>query len=269
MTKPKILFVYDHKYPKFWMDGLWAALNVLEEDFEVERMNLSTNVFSQGPRLVPDFILGWGAFGSSVDKYLQDWKVKGKKALCIAGNAIPPSGEDNYNVLFYETEWYGPQIANHPNTVRAFGVNTDIYSPSPLPTPIVWDYIGVGAFANWKRWEKMVAKPGTKLVIGEYQEDNEEESLEIVRNLVSNGVMVSNMINPFELAQLYSYSRTLYQPADLIGGGERSVLEAKACGLSVEIEPDNPKLQELLDMKEVPDHITYAKQLKKGIMSVI
>ncbi len=164
---------------------------------------------------------------------------------------------------------YGPKNNNHPNAVRAFGVNTDIYFPSPMPTPIVWDYISVGAFANWKRQVRMIDKPGTKLVIGEYQDDNEEESIAIVRDLVSNGVMVSNMINPFELAQLYSYSRTLYQPADLIGGGERSILEARACGLSIEIDKDNPKLQELVDMEDIPDHKTYAAQLKKGIMSVL
>ena len=90
----------------------------------------------------------------------------------------------------------------------------------------------------------MAGKQGNKLVVGEYQLNNEQESLNIVRHLVSNGVMVSGMINPYDLANLYHYSRTLYMPSDIYGGGERAVLEARSCGLQVEIEQDNDKLKE-------------------------
>ena len=115
----------------------------------------------------------------------------------------------------------------------------------------------------------MKKKKGRKLVIGEYQQDNENESLSIVRLLVKNGVMVSPAINPFDLVNYYRWSRKAYIPADINGGGERAILEARACGLEVEIEGDNPKLDELLHIIPIPTEIDYYKALKKGIMSVL
>lgn len=269
MKKPKVLFVYDHPKPEWWMDGLSRALDVLEEDFELERINLHDRTEVQVVDMMHcDFVLGWGAFGSHADMVINVPSTV-KKGLCIAGNATPPEGANNYDVLFYETKWYRPQISFHPNIVHAFGVNTDIYSPTDLPVPIVWDHIGVGALANWKRWEKMIDKPGTKLVIGEYQDNNESESLEIARKLIRGGVMVSAPVNPFDLSNFYSWSRNCYIPADIQGGGERAILEARACGLQVEVEEDNPKLQEVAQWDPLPDHNWYAAQLKKGIMSCL
>lgn len=267
MNKPKLLFVYDHKYPNRWMDGLWAALNVLEKDFEVSKRNLQENFPDVAVGF--DFILGWGGFNSSVDNFLQN-AITGnaKKGLCIAGNAFPPTGANNYDVLFYETKWYRPQISFHKNIVQAFGINSDIYNKPDLPFPIIFDYIGVGALADWKHWEKMEEKKGLRLVVGEYQEGNPEESGRIANHLLQNGVMVSPLVHPYDLANFYHWSRKCYIPADINGGGERAVWEARACGLEVEIEDANPKLNELLS-NEVKDHHWYAEQLKKGILSVI
>lgn len=152
------------------------------------------------------------------------------------------------------------------------GTNTDIFSPPGIPVPIVWDYIGVGAFASWKRWEKFADKQGRRLVVGEYQTQDmtsSEESLYIANSLLRVGVMVSPMVNPYDLANLYSWSRTLYIPADLNGGGERAILEARSVGLNVEIEDDNEKLLEVVNWNPIPDHFWYAKQLKDGILSTL
>lgn len=268
MNKPKLLFVYDMKDDSKWMDGLWAALGLLEEDFEIDRFNLQTSNTDDFPN-EHDFTLGWGGFGSGVDIALS--RVPGiKKGLCIGGNTNPAKGMEVYDVLFYETKWVRDflNLHLHPNIVHAFGVNTDIYNEIDITVPIVWDYIGVGSLAAWKRWSKMSDKRGTKLVIGEYQLGNEPESLGIAQDLLKAGVMVSNMVSPFDLANFYHWSRTLYMPSDIYGGGERAVLEARACGLNVEIEDDNPKLKELLE-SPIYDHHYYAEQLKKGIMSVL
>lgn len=273
MNKSKLLFVYDMPEwkEKFWMDGLWAALNLLEEDFEIEKINLIKANGELSFHVDTKFILGWGGFNSRVDHSIRHLTTKTStwsKGLCIGGNAFPPTGADNYDVLFYETKWYRPQISFHKNIVHAFGVNTDIYNQPDIPFPIVWDYIGVGAFADWKRWPKMLDKKGNRLVVGEFQENNPVESGWIADKLLRNGVMVSNMVHPFDLANLYHWSRTLYTPADINGGGERAIMEAKSCGLIVEIEEDNPKLKEVLE-GPVLSHFDYAKALKKGIMSVI
>lgn len=270
MNKPKLLFVYDLKNEHQWADGLWAALNLLSADFEITRYNFSDRERTHEASGSYDLMLGWGGFGSRADTYLQaNHSGNGQKiGLCIGGNAFPPTGADNYDILFYETKWYRPQIAFHKNIVHAFGTNTDLYAPSPVPTPILWDYIGVGSLSDWKRWERMTAKTGSRLVIGEYQEDNEQESLRIASDLLRNGVMVSPLLDPFTYAQLLHCARTLYIPASVVGGGERAILEARASGLSVEVEDDNPKLHELLECP-IYDQVYYYQQLKKGIMSVL
>lgn len=267
---PRLLFVYYMPDESFWMDGLYMALLDLEEHYTISRLNLAKD--TQLPEDESyDFVLGWGAFNSPVDTFLQLLRGKSsdfKMGLCIAGNSFPPTGALLYDVLFYETKWYRPQIDFHPNIIHAFGVNTDIFSKVDFPTPVVWDYIGVGSLSSWKRWEKMATKRGNRLVVGEFQTSNVPESSSIAISLLQNHIQVSNMVHPFDLAMLYSWARTLYVPADIYGGGERSVWEAKACGLDVEVEDDNPKLQELV-AAEVRDHHHYASQLQKGIQKCI
>lgn len=269
-SKPKLLFVYDHPTPSRWMDGLWAALKLLEKDFDITWFNLAEKeTFVPGDRQY-DFTLGWGGFRSRVDwnlkKHLKN--TANKRGLCIAGNAFAPEDTNNYDVLFYETKWYRPQIEFHPNIIQAFGINTDIFAPIDIATPVVWDYLGVGALADWKRWELMSNKSGNRLVVGEYQLGNEQESGRIAKELIKAGVMVSGMVHPFDLANLYHWSRKLYIPASVNGGGERAILEARSCGLEVEIEPDNPKLAELLTCP-ISTHFEYAEKLRKGILSCL
>lgn len=264
--KPKVLFVYDHKYPHLWRDGLWAALELLKNDFTVVKLNLQHKENQPDPIAAFDFILGWGAFNSPVELALRELKTKfpsKKIGLCIAGNAFPPENTAVYDVLFYETPWYEQQISSHPHIIHAFGVNTDIYNPWP-EAPIIWDYLSVGAFAYWKRHENIISKSGTKMVIGEIQKDNWTESFDIISNLLLASVGVSDMVYPSKLRNLYNCAGTVLISADLNGGGERSLLEARACGKKVEIMDDNPKLKSLLD-GPIYDHKYYAYQLGRGI----
>lgn len=267
--KKKILFVYEHKFPKMWMDGLSMALDVLEKDFNITRLNLGME--EETEELEFDFILGWGAFGSPADSYIQAMADSGDetpKGLCLAGNVAPAPPFSCYKVIFHETDWvkdhYLGMIDPKIELVKAFGINNELFGPLETPAPLVWDYIGVGAMADWKRWPKMINKSGNRLVIGEYQTGNEQESLKIVRDLVMGGVTVSNMVTPFDLANYYHWSRICYMPADVYGGGERVVLEARSCGLEVEIESDNKKLAELLNCP-IPSYLDYAKSLRDGI----
>lgn len=261
-SKPKLLFVYDHQYPHLWKDGLWAALQLLEKDFEITYYNLheSSTAYPEDY----DFVLGWGAFGSSVDAKLVSWLGKAKTGLCIGGNAIPPHSQ--FDVLFYETKWYRPQIDFHPNIVHAFGVNTDIYKPQNLEK--VWDYITVGSFSLWKRQEKLLEKQGQRLAIGEFQKGNVYESGNIVLDLLTDRVMISDMVEPEVLSKYYNQSKKCFIPAEINGGGERAVLEARACGIPVAVLEDNPKLQELVT-SPIYDHHYYAEQLKKGVSSCL
>ena len=58
-----------------------------------------------------------------------------------------------------------------------------------------------------------------------------------------------------------------YVPCTLHGGGDRCVLEARACGIDVKIENDNEKLKELTECK-IFSHIDYAEMIENGIKKV-
>ena len=68
-------------------------------------------------------------------------------------------------MLFYETEWYRPQIASHPRIVHAFGINTDIMHHSALEDNMeqrVWNWTFVGQAVGYKRPWKMLDKKGMR-----------------------------------------------------------------------------------------------------------
>lgn len=277
MNKPKILFVYDHKYPELWKDGLWAALKLLENDFDIVRLNLEVSKDASKKHLFYKdefvFALGWGAFGGPVDKFLQDSQIK-KKGLCLAGYANPPRGKIlDYKIIFCETEWTKNWIHkndihfNGASLLHAFGVNTDIYYDN-VTSSVIWDYLSVGSFSLWKRQTLILNKKGNRMVIGEIQKENYAESFDIISNLLLGGVAVSDMVKPETLAEIYNVSKSVYIPADIMGGGERAVLEARACGVDVEIEGDNPKLKELLTCP-IWDEYYYSEQIKKGILECL
>ena len=71
-----------------------------------------------------------------------------------------------------------------------------------------------------------------------------------------------------KLAEYYNKSKLCYVPCKLHGGGERAVLEARACNIPVKIENDNIKLKELLD-SEIYSSEYYANQIDHGIKNFI
>lgn len=288
MNKPKLLFVYDHKYPDKWRDGLWAALKLLEQDFDITWLNLQESKDAGKKHSWYSnefvFVLGWGAFNSPVEYFLRSSEIK-KKGLCLAGYAVPsPDVVFDYDVLFYETEWSKKwlettgiigQFPQKTKFIHAFGINSKIYNLGKHLNygayfdEILWDYLSVGSFSNWKRQRLILNKRGDRMVIGEIQKENYAESFDIIMDLLIGGVAVSDMVDPETLASFYRVTSTVYIPAELIGGGERAVLEARACGvLEVEVEEDNPKLQELLT-SPIWNEKYYAEQLKKGMMECL
>ena len=70
-----------------------------------------------------------------------------------------------------------------------------------------------------------------------------------------------------DMMALVASSSNVLVPDDWRGGGERAVLEARACGVTVLVAEDNPKLQSL---REGPLYTTlyYAGQLELGLLQV-
>lgn len=259
----KLLFIYDLENEELWKDGLWAAIELLKKDFKVEKWNIAKPAPNKDLSDV-DFVLGWGAFGSPVDKVLKNFPMQ--KGLCLGGYS-PLQENVEYSIIFYETEWskkWLEQFCDVPMK-HAFGTNTDIYKKMNIADENkLWDYLTVGSFSLWKRQENLTLKEGHKMAVGQIQRSNLSESIDIIGNLLLGHCGVSDMVSPEELAKMYNLSRKVYIPAEVMGGGERAVLEARACGIPVEVEKDNPKLQELLT-SPIWDQYYYASQLKGGI----
>lgn len=272
MEKKKLLFVYDIPDEDYWKDGLYAAVELLKNDFDLFKYNLRDPHIDRDLPSWPDFVLGWGGFKSPVDDYVSKFDTREHitKGLCLGGYAGYQG--QKYDIIFYETEWTNTWLKEQEyqgKTMHAFGVNTDIFKPVEISIEAkIWDYLTVGAFSSWKRQDLLLVKQGLKLAVGEIQKNNLSESIDIIGNLLFGGCMVSDMVKPGMLAMIYNMSNTIYVPANLVGGGERAVLEARACGRKVEVESDNPKLQELLT-SPIWDQKYYAEQLKKGILECI
>jgi len=259
-----VVFFHEHPREELWNDGMAATLRLLAKEVELTVINLYKG---QDTDKTFDFAFGIGGFGSIVDKRLANYK--GRKGLYVAGCvATIPAHVYDYDVLFYENDWvlknYLNGVANSINMIKCFsGVNTEVYKPNGATKVI--DYLGVGALASWKRWEKMKDKKGVRLVIGEYQLNNQAESLAIAKDLLADGIGVLPLQSAETLCEFLNMSKTLYIPASTVGGGERAVCEALACGLDVEVENDNPKLQEYLTWLPLPDQHYCLKQFLKAI----
>lgn len=265
VKKPKVLFIYDVKYTEFWQDGLWRALQLLEEDFDIYRWNIAESTQLDEDVQQFDFVLGWSALEGEISYILR--RFTKPKGLLIGGYTFEPAYIRVFDVLFYETEWYAEkELSHHPNKIHAFGINADIFKPEPAPK--IFDYLTIGAFADWKRQLLICKKEGVRLAVGQVQMNNLSESTTIMSELLINGVGVLSEVSPQVLAKMINASKCVYLPANMEGGSERSVLEARACGVPVEIEDDNEKLKELL-ICPVFDHNYYAKQIKKGILSCL
>ncbi|PWU06097.1 MAG: hypothetical protein C5B43_02340 [Verrucomicrobia bacterium] len=268
----KILFTYDHPRPESLKgDGLWCALDLLEKDFEITRLNLSgKDKWEFDPNF--DFYLGWGGFDSKVDKYMQS--VTDKKGLCLAAQMPVNETAKNYDVIFYETEeirkWL--EVSGLKNLVHAFGINTDIFYersydnfPEDENAHKIWDTISVGSFSPWHRQDLLYDRePG--IAVGRVDSDNIQQSFNYVANLLLKGWTISNEVPQEKLAQLYNMSRKFIATADF--GQERAVLEARACGIEVEVPADNPKLKELLTSL-IWDVKYYSNALKGGILKCL
>ena len=228
-----------------------------------------------------------------VDQFARTILVECKVSisLLVSGSYHPPSIEALffYDLLFYEVFWYESRaLYDHPLVAHAFGIDRRVMTAAgggagggtgaakaANGTVVgegegegegeVWDYIFVGAFGDHKGHKRptlLAKKSGKRLAIG--KNSGSEEAVEAVAELEAAGVVVREQVPYGELAALLRRAGTVYVPDDFLGGGERAVLEARSLGVRVEVESDNPKLQELI-ASPIYDHAYYAAQLDYGM----
>lgn len=222
-----------------------------------------------------------------VDTFVRDhlWRKDGSscpvtRSLQIAGS-YPPSAKRFYDLLYYETHWYDRTFLDgfHPRRVHAFGVDVEVMRRrcnDEVNTTTLWDWLFVGAFADhagFKRPERLALKEGRRLAIGKLRANGDagdgprvsDAAQPVVAYLEAAGVVVQDPVPWDDLARVFASAANLLVPDDWRGGGERAVLEARACGLlTVHVEPDNPKLAEL-NSGPLYSPLYYATQLEAGL----
>lgn len=254
-------------------DGFTAAMELVADRHEVRWLNVHpyNDDHRQQEALIADcdFVLvrsDWGWLPArAADRALRGSALP--VGLLIAGSTLPPPLVEmlRYDVLFFETPWYAQFVTGHPFAVQAFGVDTRFMVDHGRPAPErTYDWVMVGRLASFKRPERLLTKTGRRLAIGDFSVSRPE----IEGRLRADGVELVDQQTYAELAELYNDTKGVFVPCELQGGGERAVLEGRACGCVIEIADDNPKLASLLD-SPIWSHEDYAERLLDAVEQVV
>lgn len=247
-------------------DGFTAAMDVIAQDHQVEWRNVhpaNDDAAAQARDLTDaDFVLVRSDWGWYPDRVAARALSSGRVpcGLIIAGSHRPPSVRQalRYDVVFYETPWYRQFVDDRLNAVEAFGVDGRVMFDQGLERDIDW--IMVGRLAGFKRPLRLLEKSGVRVAVGDFASGPQA----VKRQLIEAGVDLVDHVDQAALAALYNRSKRVLVPCELQGGGERAVIEGRACGCAVEVASDNPKLASLLDAP-VRDHHDYADLLLQAI----
>ncbi len=262
------------KKDQSWNDGFVAALRLLQRwGHLVTWLNTDAADSSAAFKAAAPgagVILAKSNWGWKVDRFLRSHAgVAGpasRRAIMVSGisSHIGYRRGRFYDVVFFQTNWYKPRLSPRLLAVHAYGINTDeMYPPVARVTP-EWDWLYVGALTRQRRADRLLGKEGRRLAIGELGRSDPS----LVAALERDGVVVQDFVPYPELREIYWRARRLYVPAALDGGGERQVMEAMACGLPVALEPDNPKLREVVENAGYWTESYYARQLELGLSLV-
>lgn len=247
-----------------WSDGFTKAIELLYESIEYfEWINIAEREPNREELEKFDLVLVKSNWNWIPDLFARK-VMKGanvKRGLLISGVAPPPNPfvQLFYDVVYYETFWYKKQLEWHPMAIHAFGIDKSKMYPENVVKK--YDLLSIGSFVAHKRLEKMIGKIGKRAVIGD---DVFEASSEIKKSLQDDGVTTLGFQNQDVLRKVINESKKVYVPSIVKGGGERALLEARSCGVAVEIERDNPKLKELIS-SPIWNEEYYACQLLYGI----
>lgn len=244
----KIAFVwqgFDGRYGK-WRDGLYAAMQIIEKQHEVKYFDfpLSDNGIHD---FKPDVVLYWEAPCTYAGKdRLNYWEVQGlpyKKALLFAGGPLKDEYLEGFDLFFVESKINEEEFeALGKPWKRAFGVNTAIFKPERQPK--VFDGVFQATCASWKRpWIGAEALGNKYAVMGRFQP---EDPIGFIRVRDAGG-MVLPELSAEAVCSMLNASHTAINTSEYWGGGQRSTLEALACGIPTIVMSDSPKNMEFLN----------------------
>lgn len=224
---------------KRFKDGLWAALQILKQKYEVRGFEPWETEMINGFR--PDVILYWAALCEKEVGLIT--QLPYKKALCFAGGPITADNAQGFDLYFTESEENEKEFeALGKPWMRAFGVNENLFKPIKLTKK--YDAIFFGTHALWKRNNLFAEAVGTRGVsIGLFQE-HEKECYEICKE---KGCETKDEVPKEVLVGYINQSHTALNTANYWGGGQRMVCEALACNVPVIVMSDAPKNCEIVE----------------------
>lgn len=271
MIRYKVLVLYyipeNSVKSKLWWDGFVAGINLLQGYFDITTYNIAKGELPGSYLNSFDFILVKSNWRWVVDTYIRRYKLinKIKKGIIISGSyPLPTKKEMNfYDVLFFQTKWYSQFLQGHRFQVQAYGIDDSIMKPIE-GVEKKYDWLSIGSLKEYKRFEKLICKDGSKIIVGDISDAN----YNLLELLKKNNIQIKDFISYKELAVLINQSRAVYIPSSIHGGGERAVWEAIACNVPVYIENDNPKLLDILN-SPLMNHMHYANQIMYGILKTL
>jgi hypothetical protein len=253
-----------------WNDGFVAAMRLLSHwGHRVTWVNVACRDAAEAlaeRAADADVVVAKSNWGWRVDGFLRS-SLPSAHSVATAIMVSGVSGHISYrrgsfyDVVFYQTDWYRPRLSTRLVAVHAYGIDTATMYPPPQPFPKEWDWLYVGALTKSRRAQFLLRKSGTRLAIGELSRSDKD----VVSALRDDGIVVRDYVPYPELREIYWRSHRLYVPAGVDGGGERQVMEAIACGVEIEVEPDNPKLAEVIAKADLWTERYFARQLELGL----
>ena len=179
---------------------------------------------------------------------------------------------NKFDLIFYETlyTYKTSYLSKHINNFRSFGINKDIFKDFNLEKQ--YDYVWVGSINDYlKKFTeiyKLVDNKESKiLMVGDIYTEEDREKIEKMKN-DGYQIEVKPRCSLSQLSYYYNISKCLLLTQPVYGGGERSLLEAKYCGLEIKIL-DNEKLSELYHEDIIFDIEYFSRQIDAGLDTII
>lgn len=239
MTRIAFIWQDGPRYDWQWHDGLWAAMKILEKDFEVGYF--TPYEVAKVVAFVPDVILFWGAATDNNASKVLAWPFK-KKCLLFGGGALSADLVSGWDMVFVESwlDEYTLSSSKMPFR-RAFGVNEALFHPQTLPKR--YRAVLAGTFAAWKRHDLFAKSVGHGGVAIGIKQDHEKWCYEVCEK---EGVRIFEELPRSEIARVINESDVALNTADRWGGGQRLTLEAMACNVPPIVMSDSPKNAEFV-----------------------
>lgn len=242
--KSKIAFVWqgvsDPKIFEHWNDGLRAAMQILEQKYNV-------SYHEPWDEFDADVVLYWEApctvNGQNAHHYMNIMGKAIPKILLFAGGPLKKEWVRGFDLLCVESAINMRECEQLGiPAMTAFGINENIFFPQDIPK--VYDAIHPATCASWKRQDLFArALKSRGLVVGREQE-TDSMPFQVCRE---QGTIVMGEQPYKEVAKLVNQSRVMVQTSEFWGGGQRATLEAMACGIPVICMKDSPKNSEYVE----------------------